>query len=133
MLLETICYNMRLKTSIFSHQNQQKWAGCHEIWLDQRWWNTAETGLWFSHIVDCKMIHRFWHCSHHQFCLNLYLYLYHQTSLGAVSTRLASDSIRFQAKYVCCWYDWQKRQCLVCKGVQVKHHQNFWWNCFQIA
>ena len=112
-----------LKQAFFKYQNQQKWGDLdliHEIWLEQRWWNTGETGLWFSHIFDCKMIHRFWQCSHQQFCLDLYLYLYHQTSLGAVSTRLASGSIRFQAKYICCWCAWQKRQCVVCKGVQVK-------------
>ena len=26
-----------------------------------------------------------------------------------------------------------RKDCLVCKAVQVKRHQNFWWNCFQIA
>ena len=48
--METIFYIKRLKASIFSYQNQQKWGGSYEIWLDQEWTNTRETGLWLTHL-----------------------------------------------------------------------------------
>ena len=38
-------------------------------------------------------------CCHHSLCLNLYLDLYHKTSLGAVSTRSTSNNTGFQEKY----------------------------------
>ena len=49
-MIKTICYNKRLKTSIFSSTRISKMRGCYEIWLDQVWWNTRETGLWFPHL-----------------------------------------------------------------------------------
>lgn len=100
IMIETICYNRRRIASIYSYQVQHKLSGCYEISLDQRSRNTRETGTSIHTSLTVTWFTYFGCCNHH-LCLNLCLYLFYQMSLGAVSTRSASNSIGLHAKYIC--------------------------------
>ena len=97
IMIETICYNRRPITSIYSYEAQQKWPGCYEISQDQTSRNTRETGTLIHKPLTVTWFTCFG-CCHHHLWLNLYLCLYHQMSFGAAS---ASNSIGFHTKYIC--------------------------------
>ena len=108
MLIEIICYNRRLKTTISLYKDQQRWLRCFEVSMDQRLKTTRETGTSIN-TSDILMS-----------AITIYalcLYLHHQTSLEARVARSNSNIIGSHAKYACWWHDWMRRQCAVLKSI----------------
>ena len=66
-MIETICYNRRRITSIYSYQVQQKLSRCYEISLDQRLRNTRETGT-LIHTSQTVTWFTCFGCCHHHLC-----------------------------------------------------------------
>ena len=133
-LIDTICCNKRLKTSVFfPYHNLLKWQRCYEISPGQRSRNTRKkvlrfTRLWLSHnwhVLTLVIINFVW----------IYICI---CTIKRHLNQYQQDQpqtywhIGFQEKYICWWCDCQQ-QSAVCKDIKVKRQQHFWWSWLQVT